>query len=167
MATWTNVSSTVLEPGDPIRSVDIIAIKENIIALSEGASGAPKIAAAALNTGTNEMNWVLARYASASFGAIGTYIIAIHSTLNLDAAFASVGPNTTVAGSVLQRSADATNTYGINVMSASSQSNSSDTAAVTSLGLSGTWRILTHTRSQTAGGYGSTRRPLVFAVRIS
>ena len=29
MTTFTNVSSTVLEPGDPIRSVDIIAIKEN------------------------------------------------------------------------------------------------------------------------------------------
>jgi len=31
MTTWTNVSSTVLEPGDPIRSVDIIAIKENTV----------------------------------------------------------------------------------------------------------------------------------------
>ena len=51
MATWTNVSNTVLEPGDPIRSVDIIAIKENIIALSEGASGAPKILTAAINDG--------------------------------------------------------------------------------------------------------------------
>lgn len=29
MAVFTNVSNTVLEPGDPIRSVDIIAIKEN------------------------------------------------------------------------------------------------------------------------------------------
>ena len=43
MATWTDVSSTVLEPGDPIRSVDIIAIKENIIAVPEGATGAPRI----------------------------------------------------------------------------------------------------------------------------
>jgi hypothetical protein len=51
MATWTDVSSTVLEPGDPIRSVDIIAIKENIIALSEGASGAPKILDAAITEG--------------------------------------------------------------------------------------------------------------------
>jgi hypothetical protein len=29
MAIWTNVPDSVLEPGDPIRSVDIIAIKEN------------------------------------------------------------------------------------------------------------------------------------------
>ena len=43
MATWTDVSSTVLEPGDPIRSVDIIAIKEKIIAVPEGVTGAPRI----------------------------------------------------------------------------------------------------------------------------
>ena len=78
MATWTNVSNTVLEPGDPIRSVDIIAIKENVIALSEGASGAPKIVAAALNTGTNERNWVLARYASVDFNGVGSYVVAYY-----------------------------------------------------------------------------------------
>jgi hypothetical protein len=76
MATWTDVSSTVLEPGDPIRSVDIIAIKENIIALSEGADGAPKIQANALDTGTNERNWVLERTAGATAGAVGTYMLA-------------------------------------------------------------------------------------------
>jgi hypothetical protein len=84
MATWTNVSSTVLEPGDPIRSVDIIAIKENVIALSEGASGAPKILTAAINDAavttaklaTNERITtanVLAAIAGASAGAVGTY----------------------------------------------------------------------------------------------
>lgn len=31
MATWTNVPDSSLEPGDPIRSVDIIAIKENTV----------------------------------------------------------------------------------------------------------------------------------------
>jgi hypothetical protein len=84
MATWTNVPNSVLEPGDPIRSVDIIAIKENIIALSEGASGAPKILTTAINdaavtteklaigermTTTN----VLAKTADASVGNVGTY----------------------------------------------------------------------------------------------
>lgn len=43
MATWTNVLDSNLEPGDPIRSVDIIAIKDNTTALAEGASGAPEI----------------------------------------------------------------------------------------------------------------------------
>jgi hypothetical protein len=35
MTTFTNVPDNVLEPGDPIRSVDIIAIKDNTIALYE------------------------------------------------------------------------------------------------------------------------------------
>jgi hypothetical protein len=76
MATWTNVPNTVLEPGDPIRSVDIIAIKENIIALSEGASGAPAIQTAALATGErmNTTN-VLNATAGASLGAVGTYAL--------------------------------------------------------------------------------------------
>jgi len=43
MAIWTNVQDSNLEPGDPIRSVDIIAIKDNTTALAEGASGAPEI----------------------------------------------------------------------------------------------------------------------------
>lgn len=96
MATWTDVSSTVLEPGDPIRSVDIIAIKENIIALSEGASGAPKIAAVALNTTTNERDWVLARTAELSVGSVGSY--AILGSINTTAV--SVG--NTKAGSNLR-----------------------------------------------------------------
>jgi hypothetical protein len=90
MATWTDVSSTVLEPGDPIRSVDIIAIKENIIALSEGADGAPRILTAAIDdsaitavklaTGTNERNWVLGRTAGASTGAVGTYAFLVQAS---------------------------------------------------------------------------------------
>lgn len=44
MATWTTVSSTVLEVGKPIRSIDITAIKENITAVMEKAAGAPVLA---------------------------------------------------------------------------------------------------------------------------
>jgi hypothetical protein len=73
MATWTDISNTVLEPGDPIRSVDIIAIKENITALSEGASGAPKIQSAALAEGAITTSMVLAATAGAAVGAVGTY----------------------------------------------------------------------------------------------
>ena len=105
MATWTNVPNTVLEPGDPIRSVDIIAIKENIIALSEGASGAPKVLTNAINDAavttaklaTNErMNTtnVLAATAGASHNVVGAYCAAYPS------ATTSIG--STVAGSALR-----------------------------------------------------------------
>lgn len=43
MAEWTDVPNSNLEAGKPGRSTDIIAIKENIIALSEGAAGAPQM----------------------------------------------------------------------------------------------------------------------------
>lgn len=49
MATWTDVANMLLDVDDPARSVDIKAIEENIRALAEGATGAPKIQPAALD----------------------------------------------------------------------------------------------------------------------
>jgi hypothetical protein len=44
MASWTNIADATLEPGKPIRAIDARALRENPIAIAEGASGAPKIA---------------------------------------------------------------------------------------------------------------------------
>lgn len=49
MATWTDIPNASLEPGAPARSVDAIALRDNITALAEGATGAPKVLTAALN----------------------------------------------------------------------------------------------------------------------
>lgn len=43
MATWTNIPDSVLEPGKPARSVDALALRDNAIAIAEGAAGAPKV----------------------------------------------------------------------------------------------------------------------------
>lgn len=43
MATWTNIPDSVLEPGKPARSVDALALRDNPIAIAEGAAGAPKV----------------------------------------------------------------------------------------------------------------------------
>jgi hypothetical protein len=51
MSTWTNVTDTVLEPGQPIRSVDIIALKNNILAVPGGAANAPRVQTAAIQDG--------------------------------------------------------------------------------------------------------------------
>lgn len=48
MATWTNIGDTFLEPGKPVRSVDGLALRDNPIAIAEGAAGAPKIRAEGL-----------------------------------------------------------------------------------------------------------------------
>jgi len=43
MATWTNIANQSLEPGSPARSVDAFALRDNPIAIAEGAAGAPRI----------------------------------------------------------------------------------------------------------------------------
>lgn len=96
MATWTTIPDSSLEPGKPIRSIDALALRDNPVAIAEGASGAPRIAAAALQTGNNERDWVLARNAGASVGAVGTY--AFLGSTNTT----SVTPGSTKAGSALR-----------------------------------------------------------------
>jgi hypothetical protein len=96
MATWTTITDAALEPGKPIRSVDGLALRDNVTALAEGAAGAPGIARAALidwpwgnedirnstlgaekfQTGTTERDWVLGRTSDAAGGAVGTYAFA-------------------------------------------------------------------------------------------
>lgn len=43
MATWTTIPNSVLETGKPIRAVDGRALRDNPIAIAEGASGAPVV----------------------------------------------------------------------------------------------------------------------------
>ena len=48
MSTWTAIPTSVLEVGQPIRSIDIIALRDNILAVPAGAAGAPRVVTAAL-----------------------------------------------------------------------------------------------------------------------
>lgn len=48
MATWTTIPDSSLEPGKPIRSIDALALRDNPVAIAEGASGSPKVRTAAL-----------------------------------------------------------------------------------------------------------------------
>ena len=116
MATWTNIPDSSIEPGKPIRSIDGIALRDNPIAIAQGASGAPRVqtggiqdgavttakiadgnvTAVKLATGTPERDWVLARTASAGVGAVGTY--AFLTVINL---IQSLPAGTTLPGSFL------------------------------------------------------------------
>ena len=117
MATWTTITDATLEPGKPIRSVDGLALRDNVTALAEGAAGAPRIAAAALQTGTNERDWVLDRTSETTPNDVGTYAFLMLSSLsNTD-----YDANSTLSGSSL-------------AYSNSSESNSGS--------LSGTWRCM-------------------------
>ena len=48
MADWTTIPDESLEPGKPIRSVDGLTLRDNPVAIAEGAAGAPRIQTSAL-----------------------------------------------------------------------------------------------------------------------
>jgi len=43
MADWTTIPDSSVEPGKPIRSIDGLALRDNPVAIAEGAVGAPRI----------------------------------------------------------------------------------------------------------------------------
>ena len=88
MATWTTIPDTSLEPGKPIRSIDALALRDNPIAIAEGAAGAPALATTPVLNAT----------AGASVGAVGTYAW-LSSSSNTTGAFTT---GTTYAGSGLR-----------------------------------------------------------------
>jgi hypothetical protein len=99
MATWTTLPDASLEPGKPIRSIDGLALRDNPIAISEGAVGAPKIQTAALITGEQMTTAnVLNATAAASAGAVGTYAF-LRDVTNSNT---NINQGATVAGSNLR-----------------------------------------------------------------
>src|SRR5690625_3094477 len=159
MATYTNIPTANLEPGKPIRSVDHIALRDNPIAIAEGAAGAPRIqtnaiansavttakianssvTAQKLATGGNENNWTRCRIATSTAGQVGAYDFV--TSLSLTRSW-----NQTIAGSSLRRAAVGPSglTY--------------DGSA-----LSGTWRIMGYYVSLEGG----TPTAATLALRIS
>jgi|SRR5690554_5651501 len=116
MAAWTEILDSNLEPNAPVRSVDHIAMRDNPIAIAEGAPGAPRIAgqqgpavqnagvfdgtlgAEKFQSGADERDWVLARASEATAGAVGTYAF-----LTVPQSYGG-GPGGTLAGSLLRYS---------------------------------------------------------------
>ncbi len=106
MADYTAIQNANLEPGAPWISATSFALRDNPIAIAEGAAGAPRIQNAAVTNGTlgaeklqsgaTERDWVLARCAVASVGAVGTYAF-----LHADDIADSIQPGDTQPGSVL------------------------------------------------------------------
>ena len=135
MADYTNISNATLEPNAPLISSTMLALRDNPTAIAEGAAGAPRVTNAAFNdrtigaeklqAGDAERDWVLARCAAASVGAVGTYAMLGPSSSGVGAA-----PGGTVAGSNLRYST-ASGTLHTN-------------------GPSGTWRCMGYMRDNTA-----------------
>jgi hypothetical protein len=98
MATWTTLPDASLEPGKPIRSIDGLALRDNPVAITEGAAGAPRVQDAALNATvtTAGKEWVSNRIASQNHQDVGSMTIAWNTTES------DVASNQTIAGSSLR-----------------------------------------------------------------
>jgi hypothetical protein len=98
MATWTTLPDASLEPGKPIRSIDGLALRDNPVAITEGAAGAPRVQDAALNATvtTAGKEWVSNRIASQNHQDVGSMTIAWNTSTS------NVASNGTIAGSNLR-----------------------------------------------------------------
>lgn len=72
---WTNIANAQLAVGAPIRSVDLLALRDNITAQANGDAGAPKQQAAGINFNTNGLRNLSGALAIAcpAFNTVGSY----------------------------------------------------------------------------------------------
>lgn len=183
MAQWTNIPTDRIEPGKPIRAIDGLALRDNPIAIAEGASGAPRVqtngiansavttskiansnvttakiansnvTAAKLATGGNENNWVRARTATSTAGQVGTYALVTRVTRSNSSGRVLWGA--TAAGSTLK----AVST----VVSGGFITGPELVPSVPERILSGTWRIM----GLLTGGRDLEQGYATLALRIS
>jgi hypothetical protein len=148
---WTNIDNALVSVGALPFATTIQALRDNPIAIANGDAGAPRVQASALDTGTDERDWVLARNSGATVGVIGSYIVAWNTTAtNIDA-------NNTISGPDLRyrstgSGADVTFTL-ISLINNTTFPTSGTSA------LSGTWRAMQACsgRTGTSVGPGDTR----------
>jgi hypothetical protein len=104
MASWTNIADATLEPGKPIRAIDARALRENPIAIAEGAAGAPKIAGqtgpAVETGGITNRNLIGLHAARITDAAIPVLTVTAANTYPVGLAETNVaGPTSTTSGS--------------------------------------------------------------------
>lgn len=144
MATYTAIPDANLQPDKPARSIDGLALRDNPIAIAEGASGAPRIEDAALDTGaatTAGKDWVNKRTALSSVGEVGTYAFLIPK----DNATATYNPGDTAAGADLAYTGE----YHRDDGAYNKHPNSATVIA-------GTWRCMGYSVNQTNEKFGAT-----------
>lgn len=152
---WTNITNAQLAIGAPIRSIDLLALRDNITAQANGDAGAPKQQTAGIadlavtaqkikyGAGLTASGDTLVT-SSPTFGAVGSY-----------AAVAGTYATTYVAGSnyVLDAYTFQISVFGINA---------DYQIIIETQGLSGTWKWMSATTNAT-----SNYRPFGIAVRVA
>lgn len=132
MATWTNIPTDRIEPGKPIRAIDGLALRDNPIAIAEGAAGAPRVIAPALRSTNPEAQWILNTLAAGTAVAGTQYVV--------HRAYGDLGTITKIAGAA-----------GPDV------SGSVDARYYGTVLVPGTYRIDAYVTRTSGGGSGTTR----------
>lgn len=132
MATWTNIPTDRIEPGKPIRAIDGLALRDNPIAIAEGAAGAPRVIAPALRSTNPEAQWILNTLGNGTAVAGTQYVV--------NRAHGNLGSLTKIAGSDDITVSGSTNAmyYGTVIVP-------------------GTYRIDAYVARTSGGGSGTTR----------
>lgn len=140
MATYRAIATTETDPQAPVTSALMKALEANPTAITEGASGAPRIAFAALDT------W----YTTA--GAVGTYTLAKRTSGTADVAHGSTlaGSSLSPASAIGERSGD-----------------SGNVVPTVGSALSGTWRCMGHLDYSAVGSGGGNTVQVTLWLRIS
>lgn len=86
MTDYTAIADEELDPDGPITSMIGYRFRDNPVAMAEGATGAPRLADAALAAGTGNTTaagseWVRLRVALGAAGAVGTYAMARYASV--------------------------------------------------------------------------------------
>lgn len=102
---WVNIPNASLEVGAPIRSIDILTIRENFTGLANGDSGAPKIKNPAYNAGSISAD----KLNGNQTGSAPSY--AVRAWVNFDA---RITPTITASGNVSSITDLGVGQYGIN-----------------------------------------------------
>lgn len=78
MADWFSIPNTSVDPDAPVTSNLMYALRDNPIAIAEGAAGAPRVLDAALSTVVTAAgrNWVSNRITSANWNFTGQTVMA-------------------------------------------------------------------------------------------
>ena len=117
MTDYTTITDAQVAPGSKGTSALFTALRDNIVSLSEGGPGAPRIlneafanftlGAENFQIGTTESSWVLFRMAGGAAGGVGTYAFLAHEPTGTGNGVLTVAPGTNVSGSLLNFSNDA------------------------------------------------------------
>lgn len=117
MADYIAQPDTAVDPDAPVTSDLMYALRDNPIAMFEGASGAPRLADSALNptlaaVGAVGILWVGRRSAAAEWNAVGAVVTGVVDNINV-VGTTPVSPGEVVAGGLIRatNSLGATSTY--------------------------------------------------------